>query len=364
MKGSRSFGRFEVLEQAGSGAAGTIYRAHDPATGERVAVKVLRGLEDVDAARFVREARVLARIRHPGAVRYVDHGRDAGGHAYLVMEWLDGEDLRERLARAGLSMNESIALGRRVAEALAVVHAHGLVHRDIKPGNLFLPGGRVEDAKIIDFGLARGERASTTVTQTGLVVGTPSYMAPEQARGRREIDARADSFSLGAVLFKCLTGRAPFEGRSIMAVLTKVLLDDAPRLREVRPDVPEELDALVAHMLAKDPDWRPGSAQEVAQALASLGPLGAAGDEVEPAPPSGMVSGLTQGEQRVTAMLLVGAGNDEGAAPPVSGMRGPDVDDAAEARLAAIAEEHGAKLDRLVDGTRVVTLVGGGLPTD
>ncbi|APR79751.1 Adenylate cyclase [Minicystis rosea] len=360
----RAFGRFEIEEQAGSGSTGTIYRGIDTINGERVAVKVLRGLEDVHAARFVREARILARVRHPGVVRYIDHGRADGGHAYLVMEWLEGEDLRERLARAGLTMNESILLARRVAEALAVVHAQGLVHRDIKPANLFLPGGRVEDAKIIDFGLARGAITSAALTQTGLVLGTPSYMAPEQARGKREIDARADLFSLGAVMFKCLTGHAPFEGRSIMAVLTKVLLDDAPRVSDMRADVPEALDALVARLLAKEPEDRPPDATAVAAALVGLGPLGAVGDLAEPSPPSGMLSGLTQGEQRVTAMLLIGHSVGESAAPPSSGTRGPEGDDVVEARLSAIADEHGAKLDRLVDGTRVVTLVGGGVPTD
>jgi hypothetical protein len=356
METGQTIGRFEILELAGAGGAGTVYCALDPTTSARVAVKVLHGLGEADVARFTREARLLARVRHPGVVRYVDHGHADGGSAYLVMEWLEGEDLRARLARGGLSLGESIALGRRVAEALAAVHAHGLVHRDVKPGNIFLPGGRVAEAKIIDFGLARGALSTVAMTQTGLILGTPSYMAPEQARGQRDLDARADLFSLGALLFKCVTGRAPFEGRTILAVLTKVLLDEAPRLREARPDVPPALDALVARLLAKDPDQRPAGAAEVAAALAALAPPGDApgpGDEADgedPAPPSEL-SGLTAGELRLTAMLLVGAADEDAPAD-------------AEARLASIAREHGATYDRLLEGTRVVTLVGSGVPTD
>src|SRR6185312_1361050 len=123
-------------------------------TGQVVAVKSIRGMGDADLKRFAREARILAQIRHRGVVRYIEHGTDVPGEAYLVMEWLDGEDLRARFRREGLSLGESVTLGLRAAEALAAVHARGLVHRDIKPGNVFLTGGVVDDLKIIDFGLA------------------------------------------------------------------------------------------------------------------------------------------------------------------------------------------------------------------
>src|ERR1700679_1844152 len=152
----RLIGRFELGDEVASGSSGTIYEARDVATGERVAVKLVRGLGEVEAAGFTGEARVLGGLCPPGVVRYIDHGH-SDRSAYIVMEWLDGEDLRERLARGEISMNESGALGRRVAEALAAVHAAGVVHRDIKPGNIFLPRGRASEAKVIDFGLVRGD---------------------------------------------------------------------------------------------------------------------------------------------------------------------------------------------------------------
>ncbi len=353
----RHIGRFELQGEVASGASGTIYQARDLGTGERVALKLIRGLGHVDAARFAREARILSEVRHPGVVRYVEHGNTADGDAYIAMEWLDGEDLRSRLARAGLSMNEAVALGRRVAGALAAVHERGLVHRDVKPGNLFLPGGRADAAPILDFGLARADEGAPALTQSGLVDGSPAYMAPEQARGQREVDGRADLFSLGCVLFKCLAGHAPFEGTSIMAVLTKVLLEDPPRLRTLRPEVPAALEELCAAMLHKDPACRPASAAAVAEALASLGPLGAAGEATEPAPPSRTLSGLTGGEQRVMAMVFVGARHE--SAEPLHEGAPPSEDD-----VLALVREHGAKLDRLVDGTGVVTLSGPGMATD
>ena len=233
-----AIGRFEIERESASGGAGTVFRARDAESGSAVAVKVIRGVHHTDLRRFEREARILAQIRHPGVVRYIKHGVTDTGDAYLVMEWLDGEDLRDRLSRTGLTMAESVTLGLRVAEALAVIHGAGLIHRDIKPGNLFLPAGMVADVKIIDFGLARGGDGSMGPTQTGVVVGTPSYMSPEQARGQREVDARADLYSLGCVLFKCLTGKVPFPGKDLMAVLAKVLLDEAPRVGELCPRVP------------------------------------------------------------------------------------------------------------------------------
>ena len=365
MAGRRVIGRFELQDQVASGASGTIYQARDVGTGERVALKLICGLGEIDGARFEREAAVLARLEHPGVVRYIEHGRLAGGDAYLVMEWLDGEDLRERLGRAGLSMNETLELGRRVAGALAAVHELGLVHRDVKPGNVFLTGRRAEEAKIIDFGLARAEAPAVGVTQTGLVVGTPSYMAPEQARGQRDLDGRADVFALGCVLFKCLTGRPPFEGHSVLSVLTKVLLEDPPRLRDLRPEVPPALDDLLARMLAKDPAGRPASGAAVAEALAAIGPLGAAGEAAEPAPPSRTLSALTGGEQRVMAMVFVGAGVEGAGSADDSGTRSLSDREPVQMRaIGALADEHGAQLERLADGTSVVTLSGAGVATD
>ena len=330
----RSVGRFQIEREAGTGGVGTVYRARDPETGQVVAVKVIRGVVDADLKRFAREARILAQIRHRGVVRYIEHGVDAPGEAYLVMEWLDGEDLRDRLGRQGLSLAESLSLGLRAAEALGTIHAHGLIHRDIKPGNVFLPGGVVSDLKIIDFGLARGD-GSLGPTQTGVIIGTPSYMAPEQARGERGIDARADLYSLGCVLFKAITGRVPFPGQELVAVLSKVLGEEPPRVRELRPEVPAALDDLLGRLLAKDREARPESAAAVVEALSALAPSGAR-DRPQGMPPSAIMAG----EQRRVVMLLVGGTPGEEA-------------------FAARIREHGGQLDRLRDGTRVVVFAGG-----
>jgi eukaryotic-like serine/threonine-protein kinase len=355
-------GRFEIEREAASGGAGTVYRARDPDSGRPVAVKVIRGVHPADLERFSREARTLAQIRHPGVVRSIEHGTTDAGDPYLVMEWLDGEDLRDRLARTGLTIAESVTLARRVAEALAAVHERGLIHRDIKPGNLFLPAGVVSDVKIIDFGLARGD-GSLGPTQTGVVVGTPSYMAPEQARGQRDIDARADLYALGCVLFKCLTGRVPFPGKDLMAVLAKVLLDDAPRVGESCPRVPVLLEDLVARLLAKDPAARPRSAVAVAEALAAVAPFVAASaagdDDPKPGPISQPPSGLMLGERRIVAMLLVGPGDDERTV-----QTGDELSRASGDAVLRVVQEHGGQLDRLMDGTRVVAFTNPSVATD
>ncbi len=345
-------GRFLVEEEAGSGAMGVVYRARDSSDGQPVALKLLHGVSEVDLARFAREGRVLATLAHPGIVRYVDHGTTPRGETYLAMEWLDGEDLRARLVRVGLTVGETVTLGQRLAGALAELHAHGLVHRDIKPGNVFLAGRRVDEAKVIDFGLARRGDASVNVTRTGVIVGTPAYMSPEQARGQRDVDGRADIFSLGCVLYKCLTGRPPFEGASIPALLTKVLLDDAPRIRARCPEVPAGLEAIVLRMLAKKPDDRFRTAGAVRDALEAVDLTAGAepfAADASPRPPaaseSGAPPGLTGSEQRVVAMVLIGA-TDE----PVD--------------ASALVAEHRGHLDELFDGTRVVTLEGSQVATD
>src|SRR5262249_7067215 len=157
------------------------------------------------------------------------------------------------LWRSTLRVDEIVALGRRVAEALSAAHGRGVVHRDIKPSNLLLPGGRIDGVKLVDFGIARLTGAAPALTRTGRVLGTLSYLAPEQARGDRDQGARVDVFALGCVLFECLTGRAPFEGKQAVTLLTKIVLEDAPRAADVRSGVPEALDRLLGRMLCRDP---------------------------------------------------------------------------------------------------------------
>ncbi|WP_437587922.1 protein kinase domain-containing protein [Sorangium sp. So ce1000] len=295
--------RFQIEGLAGSGGMGHVYRARDRQSGDAVALKVLRRAEASELSRFSCEVEALAALRVAGVVRYIAHGVTAGGKPYLVMEWLAGETLAERIARRGLTPAESVDVVARVAETLGALHGQGVVHRDLKPSNLLLVEGRLDRAMVLDFGIARF-RIDQQLTIPGTLLGTPEYMAPEQARGERRVDARADVFALGCVLFKCLTGRAAFQGAGALAVLVKVLLDEPPRLREVRPDLPGGLDALVARMLAKQPDERPRDGTAVAEELRAvdLSGVGAASG-AQPAAPAPVLE-LTSCERRVTCLVL------------------------------------------------------------
>jgi eukaryotic-like serine/threonine-protein kinase len=366
--------RFEIEELARSGGMAEVYRALDRHTGDVVALKVLSGRVH-DAERFMREARVLAELHHPRIVRYVAHGEAPGGQIYLAMEWLSGEDLADRLARAPLTTLESVELVARVAEALAVAHARGIVHRDIKPGNLFLPKGDIGGVKILDFGIAWLGQTSRVHTHTGWFVGTPGYMAPEQARGERDLDARVDVFALGCVLFECLTGRRAFAGDHGMAVLAKVLLDDAPRPSDLREQVDEDLDRLVARMLAKDRVLRPADGAQVAAALDAMrGPL----SSLRGRPPIGSsrFRALTTGEQRLVSVVLAEAAlTPDPSAPTLASA--PNLEEAA-ARQAASPKQgapsweefratvglFGGRIEMLAGGSLVVELAGSGHATD
>ena len=334
---------------------GAVWHGYDREAGAPVAVKLVVG----NGARFAREAAVLARLEHPGIVRYVAHG-EAGGERFLAMEWLDGEDLAARLERGPLSASETFALGARVAEALAVAHAASVVHRDIKPSNIFLVGGAIERVKLVDFGIAR--EGAGTQTATGAVFGTPAYMAPEQARGAPDVDARADVFSLGCVLYECLCGQPAFAGEHPLAILARVLLDD-PRPAGELARVPPALDALLARMLAKDPAARPANGAEVCAALAAAaatsGPLVPA-----PAPEA---TALTANEQRLVSVLLVEqptvamAMATTLAAPVAPGMDTPETP---TDTLSDLALRFGARVERLKRGVRVLVVSGAGVATD
>jgi serine/threonine protein kinase len=261
--------RFVVEALAAEGGMGAVYRAHDRHTDSLAAIKVVRTSDGQSLERFTREAHILAELRHPGFVRYLSHGRTARGELYLAMEWLVGVDLGERLAARELSPIESIQLVTQVAAALAVAHARQIVHRDLKPSNLFLVDQRVERVKVLDFGVAR-LLPLDTITAPGTILGTPRFMAPEQARGMKNIDARADVFALGCVLFRCLSGAYPFAGETAAEVLGRVIHDEARRLRELRPELPRALDDLVARMLAKAPADRPPDGAAVLAACLAL----------------------------------------------------------------------------------------------
>ncbi|MFO0587388.1 MAG: protein kinase [Polyangiaceae bacterium] len=276
--------RFETLGLAGHGGMGSVYKARDRATGDLVALKILRARDPAAEQRLVREARILADLAHPSIVRYVSHGVAARGGFYLVMEWLPGETLAARLANGPLTHGEALAVGYQVSDALHAAHLRGVVHRDVKPSNIVIgprsEGGRV---KLLDFGVAHLRAAVDALTTTGATLGTPGYMAPEQARGEPSVDPRADVFSLGAVLFQALSGRLPFVGEDAVATLLAVENDPAPRLSDLVPDADPSMDALLARMLAKDPAERPRNGGAVRDAL--MTPLE---DErtIDSAPPS------------------------------------------------------------------------------
>ncbi|HRI71760.1 MAG TPA: protein kinase, partial [Polyangium sp.] len=337
--------RFEVEHLAGSGGMGDVYRARDLQTGQPVAIKVLTGQRAGDMARFDREVRILSSITHPRIVHYVTHGVLPSKDPYCVMEWLEGEDLSQRILRGPLPVADAVTIGIHAAEGLTVLHERGIMHRDIKPSNLYLVNRNIDEVKLLDLGIARSE-SSAKLTGTGMLLGTVAYMAPEQANGSATIDARTDIFSLGCVLFECLTGEVAFDGSNVMAILTKILFEDTPRLRQNTPHLPQALCALVERMLSNNPDERPNSALAVAQALHDLGSF--SGTPWEQTLEVVGTYSITHSEQRAVALIFIGGrgnlANDE--------------------QLAFEATRHGGRFERLFDGSAAVMLVGPQVPTD
>jgi serine/threonine protein kinase len=262
--------RFRIERRHGRGGMGSVYLSSDCATGLPAAVKVISTSGPGVSDRFAREGRLLAELSHPAIVRYIAQGSTPRGLPFLAMEWLEGVDLAERLVSSRLEVTDTVALMRRVCDALAVAHARGVVHRDIKPSNLFLVGGDPRAVKIIDFGIAHLETESTALTQPNALLGTVGYMAPEQALAAAGVDARADVFALGCVLFECLTGRPAFEGAPTV-LFTRILRENPPRPSEVRPELGGAFDDLVGRMLFKDPAARPKDAAAVLGAIEALG---------------------------------------------------------------------------------------------
>src|SRR5437588_498174 len=231
----------------------SVYRAHDRLLERHVALKILHAQytgDDEFVERFKREARSVAQLSHPNIVTVIDRGEDEG-RQFIVFEYVDGENLKELLDRSGpLPVRRALELAIQVARGLAFAHQHGLVHRDVKPQNVLLNGeGK---AKVTDFGIARSLDVERGMTQTGTVLGTSNYIAPEQASGR-PVDAQTDVYSLGVVLFELLTAEVPFPGENFVAVAMKHINEPPPSLVEKRPDVPLRLAAAVDRALEKDP---------------------------------------------------------------------------------------------------------------
>jgi eukaryotic-like serine/threonine-protein kinase len=270
-------GRFLIEREVGRGGVGIVYRAFDEVTRNPVALKVIAiaGVDAGEEARFQREGRVLAELEHSSIVKLVAFGQLDEGQPYVAMEWLEGEDIAQRQRRSPLPLAQCLHIAAMVADALAAAHAAGIVHRDVKPSNVILVGSAAGAppgvellAKLVDFGVASAEDAK--LTRTGAIVGTPAYMAPEQARGDGEVTALADLYALGATLFEMVAGRPPHVGPTPIAILARLVTTPAPRLSEVVVDAPPALDDLMGRLLATSPSDRPATAADVARELRSI----------------------------------------------------------------------------------------------
>jgi tetratricopeptide (TPR) repeat protein len=358
--GTRIIDRFEILELVGRGGMSLVYRALDRATGKAVALKFFAGGDSEAIERFVLEARLLASLTHPGIVEHVASGVYQD-QRYLAMEWLEGVDLSQKLAEGPLTPEATTDLAVGIAAALAAAHQIGIVHRDIKPANIFLVGGLPTRPKLLDFGIARSTTAPR-LTKVGEALGTPAYMAPEQARGAA-VDSSADIFSLGCVLYECLAGKPPFWAEHPLAIMAKILLEDAPPLSGHGYGVPAALSALVQTMLSKEPSRRPLDGRDLfAQLQAARSAMGV-GDT---APESAGPRAITTDERKLLSVIFVGNVPEAEArqsyttdVTQVSPSTGQQTD-----LFYADIMRHGGWAERLIDGTVVVTLPGGGPPVE
>ncbi len=358
--GDRIAERFVLIRPVGEGGMGAVYLARDESSGAQVALKLLTLVRGNARARFEREARTLAGLKHPNVVGYVAHGVPAEGPPWLAMEWVVGDIP----SATQLGLADALAVIRGAARGLAAAHAQGVIHRDIKPSNMILEGGDPERVKLIDFGIARGsdpESEQSVLTATGEAIGTPHYMAPEQARGSRELDARVDVYALGAVLYQLIAGRPPFEGASPIAVLAKILLESPPAITDLVDGLPAEVAGLLAHLLAKDPTQRPRDAAAVLQALTTI----EVAPELRLRRDGTRARALGDAEQRLACVVLVGgvAGQEvgEGAAfaPTLASAHGLD----AHGSWVDVVASFGGQAELLADGTLVATF-SGDVPTD
>jgi len=312
----RKLGRYEVVAELGKGAMGTVYRALDPMLNRTVAIKTINmDLEQDEMAeyeaRFYVEARAAGGLNHPNIVTIYDIGK-SGNIAYMAMELLEGKELRTMMSPGRpLPVAQAIDIAALAAEGLGYAHEHDVVHRDIKPANLMI----VRDGlvKITDFGIAR-MRSAEARTQTGVVLGSPKYMSPEQVVGKRA-EPRSDIFSLGVILYEMVTGKAPFTGEDVSSIMFQILNFAPPPVSSINPEAPEILDFIVAKALAKSPPDRYSDAREMARDLRECRsripataagatttlPLKPAPASFDPAPASGLLAGTSPNTRRSDA---------------------------------------------------------------
>ena len=305
-------GSYEVLRVIGEGGMGRVYEArHTRLHTKRFAVKLLHhelARQPEVVTRFQREAEAASVLTHPNVVGVYDVNTSADGRPYIVCELLEGEELGSYLERLGkLPAVEAVHIVRQVCHALAAAHAHGIVHRDVKPENVFL-AGPAATVKVLDFGISKVAETSDGLTKTGTVMGTPDYMAPEQARGDR-VDSRADIYAVGAILYRALTGRKPFEGSDPMAILTSVLTQEPERPSTLEPSIPLSLELVVQRTMAKLPSERFATMEALEQALAPF-------DAPDAQPPA--VAPQVEGSTEPPGSLFEVAARTLLAAPPRS----------------------------------------------
>ena len=256
MVGETIAGRYELKEVVGHGGMSTVYKAHDSLLERNVALKVLHQQYNEDeefVERFKREARSVAQLQHPNIVTVIDRGEE-DGRQYIVFEYIDGENLKELVVRKGrLDVRTALEIALEIARGLSFAHESGLVHRDVKPQNVLLNGDG--GAKVTDFGIARSLEVERSMTQTGTVLGTSNYIAPEQAGGK-PVDAHTDVYSLGIVLYEMLTGELPFPGDNFVAVAMKHIQEPSPSVLDTRGDVPLRVAEMIDRALEKDPEQR------------------------------------------------------------------------------------------------------------
>jgi serine/threonine-protein kinase len=302
------FGAYEILEELGSGGMGKVYRAKNVTLERIVALKVLAAQFSADPAfvqRFLKEARVAARLNHPNIVQIYEFGSVDGVH-FIAMEYVDGQSLRKQLGLGRFTESDALRVARQAVRALAVAHAGGVVHRDIKPDNLMLTMNG--ELKLVDLGIAKRLDEDQNLTQTGQAVGTPHYISPEQIRGLKDIDARADIYSLGATLYHLVTGHAPYKGTSGALVMSMHLTHPLPDPRKYEPSLSEGICRVLRKMMAKERDERYPTAAALDQDLYRL-QIGEM-----PAPEEPSISGIA---------TMTGGGETPSFIPPLSGPGGP-----------------------------------------
>lgn len=278
--GSTLSGRYQITRKVGQGGMGVVYEAIHTLIGKRVAVKVLLdkyARREALVARLEQEARLASSIGHEHIIDINDFGVTEDGRNFVVMEFLEGESLAECLQREiRLPEQRVLQIGSQAASALAAAHEKGIVHRDIKPENVFLLRRKEKDfVKVVDFGISKslrssGEDDAPRLTQTGMVLGTPLYMSPEQARGDDDLDARVDVYALGVIMYEACTGRVPFQGTNYLSVISQVLGDEPTRPRELVPSISDELEAVILRAMAKDRRDRYQSCDELQRDLNTL----------------------------------------------------------------------------------------------